>query len=228
MKSRDLRPMVAVAMVGSFLAAAPAPILAAPAPQEPEVKIALPAAPPATETQAPRPMTKKKASRPDRAVPVGLSVLARKVARHPGIPYLLNEYGNELVRNARLKEAEARYLEAVTLDPEFLIAWHNLGVARFALGEFRKAEKAYKRALEIAPYYAMAHYNLGVAQGARGAYNKALASYQRAIELDPGLLRPENNPQISSNRHLAAILLRAYLDRGGSVLLPVQSVYSDR
>ena len=39
------------------------------------------------------------------------------------------------------------------------------------------------------------------------------------------LLDVKHNPQIVSNRHVAAAMLESYIDRGGSPLLPIQSAY---
>jgi len=163
-----------------------------------------------------------------KAVPLDLKTISEKAARHPGEPHLLNEYGNQLIRKGRVEEARAMYVRALRLDPRFAIGWNNLGVADAALGRLGRAAHAYRQAIRIAPDYAWAHYNLGAAYDSRGRYKKAILSYEKAYELDPTLLDVKVNPQIASNRHLPAILARWYLDRGGSVLLPVQSAYPDR
>ena len=162
---------------------------------------------------------------PNRSVPVSLSVIAEKVARYPHNAFLLNEFGNQLLEAGRVNEAELRYRQAVDIDPQFVMAWNNLGVARSALGKLKGAKGAYERAVRISPTYALAYYNLGVAHDAMGHYEKAVKNYERAIQLDPGLLNPRNNPQIASNRHLPAVLLQAYMDRGGSFVQPIQSAY---
>jgi tetratricopeptide (TPR) repeat protein len=151
--------------------------------------------------------------------------MTEKVARYPDVALLRNELGNLLVENGRLEEAVTQYRMAVKLEPGFATAWNNLGVAMAGLGRHEVAIAAYRKAIRAAPTYALAHYNLGVAYDARGRYNRAIASYQKAIELDPGLLDLRQNPQIASNRNLAAVLVGSYLDRGGSVVLPIQSYY---
>ncbi len=166
--------------------------------------------------------------RPNKAIPLDLKVIAEKVARYPSEPFLLNEYGNQLIKRGRLQEARAIYERALEIDPGLAVTWNNLGVAHAALGSHRRAVKAYRQALRTSPNYAMAHYNLGSAYDAMGRYNKAIRSYQRAIELDPGLLSVKNNPHAATNRHLVTVLIQSYVDRGGSVLLPVQSTLQDR
>ncbi len=156
---------------------------------------------------------------------IDLEALAAKAARYPDNPYILNEYGNQLLHRARLSEAAAIYARAVELNPNFVQAWNNLGLAYQAQREFGKAKRAYKKALELAPNFAMVHYNLGTAYEASGDYVKMIRSYQRALELEPRLTLLEFNPQIGVNEHLSAVLLQSYVDRGGSVFFPVMSAY---
>lgn len=151
--------------------------------------------------------------------------MSEKVARYPHVPFLRNELGNLLVKAGRLAEAAEQYRMAVQIEPEMVSAWNNLGVAEAGLGRLSEAESAYRRAIKMSPQYALAHYNLGRVHDALGSYDAAIEEYQKAIELDPGLLDVRRNPQIVSNRHLAAVLVSSYLDRGGSVLFPIQSSY---
>jgi len=154
-----------------------------------------------------------------------LKDVADLLAKRPNDPGLLNEYGNQLATAGRLEEAATQYEKAIKVDPRLAIAWHNLGVVSVGLGKHFAARSAYREAIEIQPTYAMAHYNLGVLLDLEGNFDDALLSYQRAIELDPTLLDVRRNPQIVSNKKISAVLIKSYLDRGGSAYLPVQSVY---
>ena len=98
-------------------------------------------------------------------------------------------------------------------------------VAYQARSEFSKAAKAYKTALALSPNYALVHYNLGANFDAMGKYKKAIRSYQTAFELDPGMLDLKQNPQLATNRHVTAIVLQTYVDRGGNAYFPVVSAY---
>jgi tetratricopeptide (TPR) repeat protein len=149
--------------------------------------------------------------------------MAEKVARHPNVAFLHNEYGNLLLKAGRLEEGLAQYERALELEPDSSWLWNNLGVANQALRRYGKAKRAYSRAIDLSPNYAMAYYNLGVVYDLRGKYSRALDYYQRAIELDPGLLELKKNPQVASNRHLAAVLIKSYIERGGSVIFPIET-----
>ncbi len=196
-----------------------------PSPTPPPQPIPAPA-PSSKQAQAPAPKgTKPAPVRSERALPADDSRLAQKVAKNPESPTLLNELGNRLVQSGRLEEGAELYRKALKIEPEMAIVWNNLGVAYMALGRPGDAMSAYRRAIKESPQYAMAYYNLGVVYDQQDQYDDAIESYQKAIELDPGLLDVRNNPQVASNHHLAAVLVKSYLDRGGSVFLPVQSLY---
>lgn len=183
-------------------------------PAEPET-----AEPPAAST--PKPPARK----PDSAVPLDIDILSEKLARHPDNPYLLNELGNLFLKQGRRKEAEARYARAVKLDKDFAAAWNNLGVVRYALGRKSEAKLAYHKAVAIQPNYALAWYNLGVVLDASNFYTEAIKAYERAFALDPGLLDVRKNPQVASNNRIPAVMAQTYIDRGGTVVFPVDSSY---
>ena len=154
---------------------------------------------------------------------LSLEALADKIARHPGVPFLHNEYGNMLLHAGRLEEALAQFEWALGMDRGSARLHNNVGVTNQALQRYGAAKKAFKRAIRIAPNYAMARYNLGTVYDAQGRFSRAIDSYQKAIDLDPSLLDVRVNPQIAGNRHLSAILSQSYIKRGGAVIFPTES-----
>ncbi|HUD70574.1 MAG TPA: tetratricopeptide repeat protein [Dongiaceae bacterium] len=200
---------------------APPPAGAAPvtAPTAPAANESSPPPPPAN------PPVKAPLRKPNHAVPVSLEILQEKLARYPDNPYLLNEVGNQLLLHGRRVDAETHFARAVKIDPNSAAAWNNLGVVRLALDKNTEAATAYKKALKIQPNYALAWYNLGVALDRMDRYDEALQAYERAFVLDPGLLEVKKNPQIVANSKLAAVMSQTYLDRGGTVVFPLQSSY---
>ena len=159
------------------------------------------------------------------AYPMDYRSIADRLANDPNNPALLNELGNYLAQHGRLQSAIVQYVKALKIQRDLAIVWNNLGVAYTALGKLVEGEWAYSKAINLNPAYALAYYNLGANFDQRGDYDKAINYYQRAIELDPTLLDVRVNPQIATNRHVAEILVKSYLDRGGSVVLPLQSMY---
>lgn len=161
----------------------------------------------------------------DQAVPLDYKSIVERLSVTPDNPALLNELGNILVQHGRLQTAVVQYEKALKIQPDLAITWNNLGVARTAQGKFADGESAYRKAIRLNPAYALAYYNLGANFDQRKNFDQALIYYQRAIEIDPGLLDVRNNPQIATNRHIPEIMIQSYLDKGGSVVLPVQSMY---
>jgi hypothetical protein len=159
------------------------------------------------------------------AYPLDYRSILDKLAEDPNNPALINELGNLLVQHGRLRAAAAQYQKALKIEPELALVWNNLGVAYTASGKFAEGEHAYRKAIKVNPAYALAYYNMGANFDQRDMYDAAVDFYQRAIELDPTLLDVRVNPQVASNRHLAVILVKSYLDKGGSAVLPVQSMY---
>jgi len=208
---------VAAAVLGSVVAAL---LTAAPwaRAQEPVPSQSAPPGPAA----APAP-----ARKPNRAVPLDLNVLLEKVARYPDNPYLLNEVGNQLLLRGRRKDAETHFQKAVKLNPEFAAAWNNLGVVRLTLGKKTEAATAYRKALKIQPNYALAWYNLGVALDRQNHYEESLKAYETAFVLDPDLLDVRKNPQVVTNNRIPAVMSQTYIDRGGTVVFPLESSYPE-
>jgi hypothetical protein len=159
------------------------------------------------------------------AYPLDYRALSDRLAADPQNPALLNEMGNYLAQHGRLRSAITQYETALKVQPDLAIVWNNLGVAQTALENFAEGERAYRRAIKLNTAYALAYYNLGANFDRRGDDEAAIDWYQRAIEIDPTLLDVRVNPQVATNRHLVAILVKSYLDKGGSVVLPVQSMY---
>ena len=208
---------VAAAVLGSVLAAllTVAPWARA---QEP--------APPQGTPPGPA-VTSAPVRKPNRAVPLDLNILLEKVARYPDNPYLLNEVGNQLLLRGRRKDAETHFQKAVKLNPEFAAAWNNLGVVRLTLGKKTEAATAYRKALKIQPNYALAWYNLGVALDRQNHYEESLKAYETAFVLDPDLLDVRKNPQVVTNNRIPAVMSQTYIDRGGTVVFPLESSYPE-
>jgi len=199
----------------------PPPIPPGPAPTPAPTPTPTPARPPAAP--APKPVTG--IAPIDQVYPLDYKSVVDRLAQEPNNPALLNELGDILMQYGRLQQAITQYEKALRAQPDLAIAWNNLGVALTASGQMTDGESAYRRAIKLNPAYALAYYNLGANYDQRGSYDEAINYYQRAIEIDPGLLDVRNNPQVASNRHLAAILVKSYLDKGGAVVLPFQSMY---
>ena len=74
---------------------------------------------------------------------------------------------------------------AISIDPQYALAHHNLGVLLRQQGLLNEAIESYTRATSIQPDYVDAHYNLGNALMDLGNLDAAVASYHKALAIDP-------------------------------------------
>lgn len=89
-----------------------------------------------------------------------------------------------------LEEAEPAaaleaYRGALTLDPELVDAYVNLGRLTHEAGDAAEAARLYHRALERSPEDPVIHFNLALALEDTAGATAAIAHYERALALDP-------------------------------------------
>jgi serine/threonine protein kinase len=77
------------------------------------------------------------------------------------------------------------YNQAIKINPDYVLAYISLGLARSDLGDNYKAIEDYNKAIQINPNYALAYYNRGVARGALGQNSSAIEDYTKAIQINP-------------------------------------------
>ncbi|HEX5051374.1 MAG TPA: serine/threonine-protein kinase [Planctomycetota bacterium] len=96
--------------------------------------------------------------------------------------------------------AISAYRKTVELDPEFELAWENLGSNLEQAGQDAEGEQCLRRAIALQPASRVAHYNLGVVLDKTGRFEEAAAAFERALALDPSYAEAHCN--------LACIMLR--------------------
>lgn len=77
------------------------------------------------------------------------------------------------------------YSRLAELEPTFVDAKNNLGVALFRKGRLDDAFRLFTQLVAEHPDYAMGYNNLGFICEAKGLYEDAIANYRKAIELNP-------------------------------------------
>jgi Flp pilus assembly protein TadD len=142
----------------------------------------------------------------------------------PDNPALHNNLGNLYVQRNWMDEAVAEYRKAIDLDPASATAWNNLGTAYNKMGKSSAAMSAFEHATKVDPRYALAWYNIGTLYDENGDYDKAVEMYLKAASFKPDLLDPAVNPQVINNRKILAVRLRRYLEEGGNLALPLESM----
>ncbi|MEM6453789.1 MAG: toll/interleukin-1 receptor domain-containing protein [Acidobacteriota bacterium] len=103
-----------------------------------------------------------------------------------------NAEGFGLLREGRHEDAYAAFRAALDRDPDYSVAWSNLGEAAWRLGAYEQALDHRRRAVECLPSHAIFHHNLGHALAQLGRDDEALASLQEALARDPALISAYN------------------------------------
>jgi len=88
-------------------------------------------------------------------------------------------------RTGNLKQAEAAYLEILSMHPNHPDVHHLLGVLAYQSGNYEKAISLIDKAIRANPNNPEYHSNLGAVFKAQGSYERAFESYARSLELNP-------------------------------------------
>ncbi len=96
--------------------------------------------------------------------------------------------GNALVKQGKLDEGIANYLEAMRIEPDHPDthnAHNSIGLALFRQDKLDEAIAHYSKAIRLKPDYVQAHNNLGVALIRQGKVDEAIRSFSRALQIRP-------------------------------------------
>ena len=87
----------------------------------------------------------------------------------------------------RSEKAEATYKKAIEFNPNYVLAYINLGTLFQRLGKFEEAEASFKKGIDLKPDFAEAYFNLGNTQKILKKFKQAETSFKKAIKLKPDL-----------------------------------------
>jgi tetratricopeptide (TPR) repeat protein len=91
----------------------------------------------------------------------------------------------EQCANAAPEEALSACEQATTLEPDFAIAWDNLGAVLEQLGRYEDALTALNQAIALTPNDANIWYNVGVVLAKLHQYEPSVAAFEEAYRLNP-------------------------------------------
>ena len=92
--------------------------------------------------------------------------------------------GNNAGQNNDLSTAIINFTKAIELDPKYVLAYNNRGIAYDALKKYEESLADYIKAIELDPKYGDSYYNRGVAYKALGKTKEAEADFAKAKALE--------------------------------------------
>ncbi len=84
-----------------------------------------------------------------------------------------------------MQDAIAEFRTAISISPDQIDAYNNLGLAYIKALDYASAVKVLKKALLIQPGYADVHHNLGMAYYYENQFHKAIEDIQKALRINP-------------------------------------------
>lgn len=108
----------------------------------------------------------------------------------------LTDLGTRLQTQGKISASIELFIEAVTVDSTYEMAYFNLGVV-YERSNPSKAIESYLRAVACKPNYAEALCNIGVIYKSKSDLPKAIAFYERALVANPNFEIAINNLAIA-------------------------------
>ncbi len=136
---------------------------------------------------------------PEEEIPTVLATRVPTLAQtsSPGVSQRSKEQwmqeGNTLRGLKRSQEALTAYEQAIRLDPNYALAYHNKGNVLHGLKRSQEALAAFEQAIHLAPNLAATYNGKGDALYDLKHYQEALAAFEQAIHLDPNFAAAYNN-----------------------------------
>ena len=106
--------------------------------------------------------------------------LKMKMQRHH---YLANIYREDKDPN----QAKKHYYRALEINPDFALAYFNLGNHCLETGDPNEAKIHYQKATDIDQNYATAYFQLAKTLQNPSEFDQAYRNYETALEIDPSL-----------------------------------------
>jgi tetratricopeptide (TPR) repeat protein len=94
--------------------------------------------------------------------------------------------GEQAAARGDHRQAAESFRQAVTIDPEFVDAYNELGAAEAALGELPQAAEEFQKAIDLAPDHRLALPNLSIVLAKMKRFHEAGEVARRALKVVPG------------------------------------------
>ncbi len=114
-----------------------------------------------------------------------MSILKQLSEEHSASPLFHKLLGNTYFHMGLLDWAIDSYNQAIKLDPKYIDARYDLGVALYHHGRITKAISEYQDVLHTDPDYHAAHYRIGLCYKQVGRFGAAIHHLLEAIAVTP-------------------------------------------
>jgi tetratricopeptide (TPR) repeat protein len=94
--------------------------------------------------------------------------------------------GQQAVAKGNQQQAAEYFHQAVTVDPEFVDAYNELGAAEASLGELPQAAEEFQKAIDLVPEHRLALPNLSIVLAKMKRFREAADVARRALKVVPG------------------------------------------
>jgi len=101
--------------------------------------------------------------------------------------------GNKSYRRGNLGKATNYYQKALEFDPNFYLAYYQLGVLEKKLGNSQTSIDHLNKVIEIKPNHYKTWFTLGAVHESDGNTELAIEHYSKAIEINPGYAKAYGN-----------------------------------
>ena len=121
------------------------------------------------------------------------TLLGQALRVNPANPFTQCNLGTALQALGEWDAALASYDRAVSLKPDYALAYNNRGNVLRSLRRLHEALASFERAIEIQVNFVEAYSNLGNVQGELRLWELALSSYDKALALRPDFAEGHSN-----------------------------------
>ena len=101
--------------------------------------------------------------------------------------------GNKFRDEGDHKQAEKSFSEAIELNPENALAWHNRGWAYIEQKRYKQALADFNKALELNPNWELPYFGRGFTYNQMKEYASAIKEYDKVIDMNPKYAIAWNN-----------------------------------
>ena len=113
--------------------------------------------------------------------------------QYPSDAFIWNIWGAAAAQIDKLDQAVFAFQKVISLKPDYVEAYNNLGNALTTQGKLDEAIEAYKAVLLLQPNYADAYNNMGNTLTNQGKLEEAVEAYKTALSLNPDYVAAYNN-----------------------------------